>query len=217
MPEALSEGRVKECLPLVRAAARRFAGRGMPMEDLVQTGAVGLVRAAQSYCGGGPAAFSTYAFAFIVGEIRHALRENGQVKAGRRVKAAAFEYERLISEGAPKESAAAALGFAPEELECLLAALEPCAPLEAGCAAAPDDVEKTATDRVLVRELLRALDPAARRLVELRFFDCLTQKEAAQKLGMGQAQASRAEKKALLRLRAAAQGGETQNIFDNSD
>lgn len=207
MPDALSDERAREYLPLVRAAARRFAGRGVAMEDLVQTGAVGLVRAAQSYRAGGPAAFSTYAFAFIVGEIRHALRENGRVRAGRRVKAAAFEYARLVNEGASPEQAACTAGFPADELRCLLAALEPPAPLEcAGLPPAPDDVEKTATDRVLARELLRALDPDSRRLMELRFFEGLTQREAAQMLGMGQAQASRTEKKALLTLRRAALG-----------
>src|SRR5688572_11914975 len=65
-------------LPLVRALARRFARRGEQLEDLVQVGAVGLIKAIDRYDPARGSSLTAYAVPTIVGEIRRHLRDSTQ-------------------------------------------------------------------------------------------------------------------------------------------
>lgn len=62
-------------LPLVKHAALRFAGRGEELSDLIQTGAVGLIKAAERFDPSRGTRFSTYAYSLITGEILRSLRK----------------------------------------------------------------------------------------------------------------------------------------------
>jgi RNA polymerase sigma-B factor len=66
---------IERHLPLVRAVARRYAGGAEPLEDLVQIGSIGLIKAADRYDAARGASFAAYAAPFIAGEIRHHLRD----------------------------------------------------------------------------------------------------------------------------------------------
>lgn len=64
---------------LVESVARRFAGSGEPLEDLVQEGFIGLITATDLYDADKGVKFSTYATHFIIGQIKHALRDRGKI------------------------------------------------------------------------------------------------------------------------------------------
>jgi len=64
---------------LVESIARRFAGSGEPVEDLIQEGYIGLLTATDLYDVSKGVKFSTYATHFIVGQIKHALRDKGKI------------------------------------------------------------------------------------------------------------------------------------------
>ncbi len=64
---------------LVESIARRFANSAEPLEDLVQEGYIGLIIAADRYNGDKGVKFSTYATHFIIGQIKHALRDRGKI------------------------------------------------------------------------------------------------------------------------------------------
>src|SRR3954469_15932567 len=64
-------------LPLVRSIARRYAGRGEPLEDLVQAGTVGLIKAVDRYDPDRHRDLAALARPSIEGEIRHHLRDRG--------------------------------------------------------------------------------------------------------------------------------------------
>lgn len=64
---------------LVESIARRFAGSAEPLEDLVQEGYIGLITATDHYNAGKGVKFSTYATHFIIGQIKHALRDRGKI------------------------------------------------------------------------------------------------------------------------------------------
>ena len=66
-------------LPLVQFLARRFRDRGEPLEDLVQVGTIGLIRAVDRFDPERGVEFSTYATPTIVGEIKRHFRD----RAGR--------------------------------------------------------------------------------------------------------------------------------------
>ena len=66
---------IEEHLPLVESIARRHARRGEPLDDLVQAGCVGLIKAVDRFDPGRGVALSAFAGPFIEGEIRHHLRD----------------------------------------------------------------------------------------------------------------------------------------------
>lgn len=64
---------------LVESVSRRFAGSGEPLEDLFQEGYIGLITAADLYDSSKGVKFSTYATHFVIGQIKHALRDRGKI------------------------------------------------------------------------------------------------------------------------------------------
>src|SRR5881296_4418538 len=68
---------IESHLGLVEYLARRFAGRGEPLEDLVQVGTIGLVKAVDRFDPDREVEFSTYATPTIVGELKRHFRDKG--------------------------------------------------------------------------------------------------------------------------------------------
>jgi RNA polymerase sigma-B factor len=66
---------VEAYAPLVGQLARRYSGRGEPMEDLLQVGMVGLLKAIDRFDPDRGVAFSTYAFPCVLGEIKRHFRD----------------------------------------------------------------------------------------------------------------------------------------------
>lgn len=64
---------------LVESVGRRFAGAGEPVEDLVQEGYIGLISAVEGFDVGKGVKFSTYATHFVIGQIKHYLRDKGKI------------------------------------------------------------------------------------------------------------------------------------------
>src|ERR1700760_4597511 len=70
---------VSSNLRLVASVARRYIGRGLPMEDLLQEGVVGLIRAAEKFDWRRGTRFSTYAVPWIRQAISQALANTGRL------------------------------------------------------------------------------------------------------------------------------------------
>lgn len=64
---------------LVESIGRRFVGANEPLEDLVQEGYIGLIASVDKYDGNKGVKFSTYATHFIIGQIKHYLRDKGKI------------------------------------------------------------------------------------------------------------------------------------------
>lgn len=211
---ALSE-LVEELMPLVKRIAGNFAGSGAEYEELVQTGAVGLVKAIRGYdpdCG---ALLTTYAFYAIEGEIRHFLRDCGLVRMRGRQAELARKAEEIIREEQNKgespriEALALRLGVSAGELACAMAAAEPVLslqdtqgggrPLGEGLSSGTDH-EEECVDRLFLSELLCSLPRLERELIELRFREELKQSEIAKRLGLSQGQVSKLEKRIIEKL-----------------
>src|SRR5947208_15848653 len=62
-------------LPLVEYLARRFRGRGEPLEDLIQVASLGLLKAIDRFDPARGVEFSTYATPTIVGELKRYFRD----------------------------------------------------------------------------------------------------------------------------------------------
>ena len=216
------EALVKDNLGLVWSIVRRFAGRGCETEDLFQIGSIGLMKAIDRFNLTYEVCFSTYAVPMIVGEIRRFLRDDGMIRVSRALKEDAVkayrareELERENGCEPTLEEVAARAGLAPDEV---VLALEAAAEVESlnkpvgeGDGASlvlgdrlmdqRDDTE-TLLNRMLAGQLLHLLKEEERRLIELRYFEDLTQVQTAGALGMTQVQVSRAEKRILRKMRS---------------
>ena len=84
--KSAEEDLIRSNLALVRSIAVRFMGRGQDLEDLIQIGCMGLLKAVRGYDDSYGTAFSTYAVPLISGEIKRFLRDDGLIKVSREAK-----------------------------------------------------------------------------------------------------------------------------------
>jgi len=204
---------------LCLSIARRFAGRGLDVDDLTQLAALGFIKAARRFDPAFGVCFSTYAVPLMMGEIRRALRDSSVVKVSRSLRERAVQVLRCREALAADHhreptlrELAQALALTPEAVAEALDALRDPVPLDAPAEeGAPDRVDALAdptqspealAERLAVREALRRLTPRERTLVELRYFRDRTQTQTAEVLGVSQVQVSRLEGKIMGKLRA---------------
>lgn len=207
---------VSENMGLVHACANRFRGRGVDYEDLVQSGCIGLLKAAEGFDESKGFMFSTYAVPAIIGEIKRIFRDGGAVKVGRSDKEKARNLLTLRDEmtnelgRAPSISELAQkAGYEVAETSQLLCASMPVLSLtvddESGECAEIDvttgDTTEEMGDSIALKAAVEKLSDRDRKIVEFRYFSGLTQTVTAKKLGMTQVQVSRREKVILQELR----------------
>ena len=211
-----------ELMPLVRALASRYAGRGEPLEDLVQVGALGLIKAVDRFDVDRGVEFSSYAVPTIVGEIRRHFRDKAwAMHVPRRLKELSVRLSRLLDDlttelGRSPTIAELAEAAGAEEEE-VIDALDSAhaystrslhAPFEEGGddsladkLGTPETGYEEVEDGSLVAAGLDALDERERRIVELRFFEEMTQSQIAAEIGISQMHVSRLLRRALATMR----------------
>jgi RNA polymerase sigma-B factor len=209
-PEARRE-LIERHLPLVRALAPRFAGRGEQLDDLAQIGAVGLIKAVDRFDPRRGGSLAAYAIPTIQGEIQRHLRDSAQPlrlprsrrELGTRV---AARRDALTAErGRPPTlvELAAETGRSVEEVG---EAIEPVrsVPLDAYAATARDGAAEhrleLGEERALIEVGLRTLGRRERRIVQLRYFDGLSQRRIAAEVGLSQVHVSRLLRESLTKL-----------------
>ena len=85
--------------PLVEYLARRFAGRGEPVDDLVQVASIGLLKAIDRFDRERGVKFSTYATPTIIGELKRHVRDKGwAMRVPRRLQGIGLQLSRVVSE-----------------------------------------------------------------------------------------------------------------------
>lgn len=204
--------------PLVHSVARRFCGRGTDLEDLVQIGMLGLLKAVRSFDLSRGFALSTYAVPLIAGEIRRFLRDDGPLKVSRTQKRLSTllmaEREKMVAEGfekIPIAALAARCGVSPEEAAAALDSSIP--PVSLSDSLADEDelsLENTLYDeeenertfnRLALSMAMDKLPTLERKILLLRYYRDFSQEKTARMLGLTQVKVSRAEKKILAFLR----------------
>ena len=221
---------IESHLGLVEYLARRFAGRGEPLDDLVQAATIGLVKAVDRFDPGREVEFSTYATPTIVGELKRHFRDKGwAVRVPRRLQELNLRLGSVLSalsqdlQRSPTvaEIAGAAEASEDEVLEALdsahaysLISLD-AGQVEEGLSyheqiGSEDEALEALEERLSVGPLLRQLPPRERRMLHLRFFKGLTQSEIADELGISQMHVSRLLAKTLAGLRRALEDEEQE-------
>ena len=183
-------------LPLVEYLARRFAGRGEPLDDLVQVGTIGLIKAVDRFDTERGVEFSTYATPTVVGEIKRHFRDKGwTVRVPRRLQelraslsSATSDLTQNLGRSPTVAELAAHLKIGEEEV---LEGLESANAYTAVSIEASDG-----EGGMSVADTLGGDD-----LSLLRFFGNLTQSQIAAELGISQMHVSRLLARTLAQLR----------------
>lgn len=220
---ALRDELFERYLPLARAVARKFSGRGVETEDLEQVAGMALLKALERFDPARGFRFVTYAVPTITGDVRNYLRDrSGLMRMPRDTRQRLYqmtqEQERFEREHLRAPSAtelAERMGIAPEAFLALLSlrsqneAVSLDTPVGEEGDTCLSDLLGSADDRFERMErsewaqwLLSKVGETERELLTLRYRDGLGQRETARRLGISQMQVSRLERRALSRLRA---------------
>jgi RNA polymerase sigma-B factor len=212
-------------LNLVQFLAAKYRNRGEPLDDLVQVGTIGLIKAIDRFDTGRGFEFTTYATPTIIGEIKRHFRDKGwAMKVPRRIQELSTTVLRTVEELSHEHQRSPTIPEIAERIgvttDQVLEAMEASsayslAPIEAGLntdrdesfslldVVGHDDPSLAAVDdRALLSDVLKNLPPLQRRILYLRFFEEATQTQIAERLGISQMQVSRLLRKTLSAVRA---------------
>ena len=215
------EAAVEENMGLVMHVVKRYQGKTTDMEDLIQIGCIGLLKAVDYFDLNMDVRFSSYAVPMILGEIRRYLRDDGMLKVSRSLKNIAYQTSKAremltvqLGREPSIEEIAEATGVEREEI---IMAMEASAELESlqksvyqsdGNEICLEDKVEDGRDavselmnHVLLEDMLQALDPEEKNLIHMRYYEEMTQSQIAEKMQKTQVQVSRMEKKILKKMR----------------
>ena len=213
---------IEEAMPLVRALAARYSYRGEQFEDLVQIGAIGLIKAIDRFDLDRGVELTAYAAPNIVGEIKRYFRDVAwTVHVPRGLRELNVQLSRL------KEQLTSELGRSPTNPELakaanvteerVLEALESSRAYSPLSLSAPSDGPdgdrdrlellttdeseyQGAEDRALLAHGFNALGERERQILRLSFFEGMTQAQIAQVVGLSQMHISRLIRSALAEI-----------------
>jgi RNA polymerase sigma-B factor len=214
-------------LPLVEHCARRFRNRGEPLEDLVQVGTIGLLKAVDRFETERGVEFATYATPTVIGEIKRHFRDRGwAIRVPRRLQELRLQIstetadlaQKLGRSPTPRELAER-IGCTVEEVVEGIASGNAYSTLSLDAGAENDADERSSSlaetlgeeddslEHVEIREslmpLLARLEPRERRILVLRFFKNMTQSQIAADVGISQMHVSRLLSRTLEQMRVA--------------
>ncbi len=219
---AVRDAVIQAAIPLVKRIAYGLARRSTdPVEDLIQVGSIGLIKAVDQFKPDAGAKFQTYATHLVTGEIRHYLRDRtAMIRAPRELQELSFRINRLV------QNLTLRLGREPTDVEIAselqipvarvneayevdrrrtMISLDQALTGDAGNEQSLVDtlvdgkyqnLQIAKEDRFMLAEAIKQLRDGLREVVELTFYEDLSQTEVARRLGISQMQVSR-------RLRAA--------------
>jgi RNA polymerase sigma-B factor len=212
-------------LALVHFASARFRTRSEPMEDIVQVGTIGLIKAINRFDPDRGVEFPTFAMPTIIGEIKRFFRDTSwSVRVPRRLQELRLDLARAGDELAQRldrsptpGELAAHLGISRDEaVEGLLASnAYSASSLDAHHDDPDGDGESTIADRIghedhgiegieyveSLKPLIAGLQPRDRKILALRFVAGMTQSEIGEELGISQMHVSRLLARTLAALR----------------
>ena len=221
---AAREQLIEQYMSLVRSLARRYSYRGEQLEDLVQIGAIGLIKAIDRFDVDRGVELTTYATPNIIGEIKRHFRDKGwSVRVPRGLQELNVQLSRLV------EQLTVQLGRSPTIAELAEAAgateEEVLEALESGRAYSSvslsaggesdedgdlDPLDSIGTEEpryeiseewAVLEPGFRVLDERERKILHLRFFEGLTQSQIAQQVGISQMHVSRLIRRSLEKIR----------------
>ena len=210
-------------LALVKFAASRFRSRSEPMEDIIQVGTIGLIKAIDRFELSRGVEFPTFAMPTIVGEIKRFFRDTSwSVRVPRRLQELRLDLAKAGDELAQQLDRAPTVGELAERLGLTndevvegMAASNAYTASSLDAQPEEDDSEGALADRIgyedhglegieyveSLKPLIAGLPPRDRQILSLRFVANMTQSEIGDELGISQMHVSRLLSRTLVRLR----------------
>jgi RNA polymerase sigma-B factor len=216
---------IEQYMSLVRSLARRYSYRGEQLEDLVQIGAIGLIKAIDRFDLDRGVELTTYATPNIIGEIKRHFRDKGwSVRVPRGLQELNVQLSRLVEQLTVQlarsptiPELAKAAGVEEEEvleaLESGRAYTSLSLSVGSGGSGEDDDLDpleslgteehqyEVSEDRAVLAPGFKVLDERERKILQLRFFEGLTQSQIAQQIGISQMHVSRLIRRSLEKIR----------------
>jgi RNA polymerase sigma-B factor len=222
---AAREQLIEQYMSLVRSLARRYSYRGEQLEDLVQIGAIGLIKAIDRFDMNRGVELTTYATPNIIGEIKRHFRDRGwSVRVPRGLQELNVQLSRLteqltvqLARSPTIPELAKAAGVEEEEVLEALESGRAYSSLSLSSGGGSDEdgeldpleslgeIEhqyEVSEDRAVLAPGFRVLDERERTILHLRFFEGLTQSQIAQQVGISQMHVSRLIRRSLEKIRA---------------
>ncbi|GGK09428.1 RNA polymerase sigma factor [Streptomyces camponoticapitis] len=210
-------------LALVKFAASRFRSRSEPMEDIIQVGTIGLIKAIDRFELSRGVEFPTFAMPTIVGEIKRFFRDTSwSVRVPRRLQElrlelakAGDELSQQLDRAPTVAELAGRLGITKDEVVEGMAASNAYTASSLDAQPEEDDTEGALADRIgyedhgiegieyveSLKPLIAGLPARDRTILSLRFVANMTQSEIGEELGISQMHVSRLLSRTLVKLR----------------
>lgn len=212
-------------LDMVKYLAYKFSQRGEPLEDLIQVGSIGLLKALERFQPDKGIKFVSYATPTIVGEIKRYFRDKGwSVKVPRKIKErkglvqkSIEELEKKLDHSPTIAEIAEQSGLSEEDVLEVMEMGQAYSTVSLQQSTMADDEGKTITvldqfgeeekgyetvdNFYTLAESFNHLSEREQIVLLLRFQEELPQSAVAERVGVSQMQISRIERKALEKLR----------------
>ncbi len=215
---------IQEQLPLAEFLARKFSGRGEPVDDLVQVASVGLIKAVDRFDVDRQIEFSTYATPNILGEIKRYFRDKGwAMRVPRGLQELRQSAKEVIRDETVKTGRSPSLQELAETLDADVEGVAEALTLGRAYNTAslnapvshdePDgdtimdlQADENAPiegleEKILLQEAIGGLKDQQQQILKLRFNEGKTQTEIADHIGVSQMHVSRLLRRALEDLR----------------
>lgn len=186
--------------PLVRHFAALLAG-GRPLDDYVQAGYEGFLKALKNYDKSFGSSFSTYAGHCIMGEIRHHIRREASYYKPVCIAELQKRADELVEHYFDEKGELPTLDYLSEELNVRKEGFEQA--MRAGMVSLDEvDLSKIShvryesfrfpiEDRITLEQAIKKLTDLQRKVIYMLFYRGMTQEEAAERLGLNQRKVSR--------------------------
>lgn len=209
-------------MPFVKRIACGLARRSTdPVDDLIQVGSVGLIKAIELYNPEMGTKFKTYATYLITGEIRHYLRDKASmIKAPREIQELAFRIncviKQLTEDGfePTSEQVAEAMSLPVNRVNDIIEVDRRKSTISLDQAGSFDEDDTTSLadkipsgdyqeflssyeEKIMLSKAISKLKPKLKEVIELSYYEDLNQREISERLDISQMQVSRRLKQAL--------------------
>lgn len=201
-------------MPLIKSIAKRYRNRNIEYDDLLQLGALGIVKAINNFDDTFNVKFSTYAVPMIAGEIKRFIRDDGVIKVSRVLKTLCSKISQYVNEYYQSNNfqpsiAEIAEHFEIEQQDVIFALDSNKYPVslydkyddesnQCVLDKLPNkENNEELVDKIILKDVLDSLPERERKIIVLRYYRDKTQSEIAKMMGVSQVQISRIESKIL--------------------
>ena len=209
---------LKENIPLIKSIVKRYKGKNIEYDDLMQLGSLGLVKAINNFNPDFGVRLSTYAVPMITGEIKRFIRDDGAIKVSRALKTMSYKIGKFVEEYQQNNAKEPEIGVIAKQFDIdeqevvyiLDSSKMPVSIYEKN----DDDngkslidrlsdstTEEDMLDKLTLKDCIQKLPQREKLLIVLRYYKDKTQSEIAKILGVSQVQVSRLESKIIEKLK----------------